>query len=650
MKVTIDFETKSTVDLKKQGLAVYAAHPTTDILCMAYAFGDGEINLWLPGDPAPFNPADYEVHAHNANFEWNIWNQVCVQKYGWPELKLENLHCNMAMGKAMGLPASLEKLALALNLDVKKDMRGSRVMLQLCKPRKVHADESISWWTEEEFPEKYETLYEYCKKDVEVERATSKYLKPLSPKEREVWLLDQKINQRGIQIDIDSVLLAEKIIESEKKRLDVEMRKLTANEVASCSAVAQITEYVRSYGVEIQGVTKAEVISLLEDEATPERVKKVLVLRQEAARSSTAKLKAMKLRASNDGRVRNTLQYHAAHTGRWGGRGIQLQNLPRPNIPQSEIYRAFGLLKNTAAGEFIDTLIGPPTSILADCIRGFISAPEGQSLLVSDWSNIEGRVLAWLAGEAWKIEAFESFDNGTGPDLYLLSYSTSFHVAVEKVTKDMRQIGKVTELSMGYQGGVGAFQSMAINYGVKVTDDRADEIKTAWRNAHPKTVQFWYAVEDAAVNAVLNHKQNFKVGCLTFRTQDSFLMCRLPSGRVLHYPAPKIENVTTPWGGNKDAITYLTENSITRKWCREKTYGGKLVENITQAVARDILAESLLKIESKGHKTVGHVHDEIIIEGRGDIEEIESIMCEIPEWAIGLPLAAEGYKSKRYRK
>lgn len=653
-KITIDFETRSEIDLKKQGLAVYAAHPSTEVICMAYAEGDKEVKLWTPGDAAPFDPEKYEIHAHNAAFEFAIWNQVCVKKYGWKKSPIENFFCNMAAGMAMGLPASLERLALALNLDVQKDMKGSRVMLQLSKPRKVHEDGSVTWWTKEDSPEKYETTYEYCKRDVEVERATSKFLKPLSDFERKLWLLDQKINQRGIKIDIESVLLAENIIENEKKRLNSEMRKLTSMEVSSCQAATQLAEYVRSYGVECDGVTKAEVARLLADEDTPLRVKKALKLRQEAAKSSTAKLKAMRLRASGDGRVRNTLQYHAAHTGRWGGRGIQLQNFPRPEIPQSEIDRAFGLFQSgDLAAEFINTFIGAPTDVVSDCLRGFISAEDGHELIVSDWSNIEGRVLMWLAGETWKIDAFKAYDEGRGPDLYILSYATSFHVNMA-VAKENRQIGKVTELSMGYQGGVGAFQSMAVNYGVKVSDTRANEIKEAWRAAHPKTVQFWYALEDAAMRAVLNPNTTFKVGDkVMFRRQGGFLMCRLPSGRVLHYPSPKIENVTTPWGAQKDVVTYLSEDSMTKKWTRQKTYGGKLAENITQAVARDILAYALIKLDQKNYKIVGHVHDEVIIEHpehEGNVKAVEELMCELPEWAEGLPLAAEGYRARRYRK
>lgn len=651
MKVTIDFETKSLVDLRKTGLAVYAAHPSTDINCMAFAVDEDEILLWLPGMPFPIDllialTDGAEIHAHNAAFEFAIWNQIGIRKYGWPELPLNQVYCNMTMATAMGLPASLEMLAKALNLKVQKDMAGSRVMLQLAKPRKKFANGAVLWWEKTEHPDKYKAMYEYCKQDVEVERASSKYLKPLSPKERQVWLLDQKINLRGIRVDLAAVQLAEKIIESEIARLDGEMFTLTKGEVNTCSSITQLADYLTANGVEADSVDKASVTEMLAQKDLPPHCRKALELRQEAAKSSTAKLKAMQSRASADGRIRNTLQYYAAHTGRWGGRGIQLQNLPRPKLKQHQIDRAFELFKADFAAGRIDMFIGPPMSVISDCIRGFL---VGEDLIAADWANIEGRVLCWLAGEEWKIKAFRDFDAGIGPDMYLLSYSTSFFIAIEKVTNDQRQIGKVTELSMGFQGGVGAFQAMAKGYGVVVTDARADEIKVAWRNAHPRIQAYWYAIEDAALKAVRNPGHAFGVRNVAFKSNRDYLMCRLPSGRVLHYPGPKIQEITTPWGAKKDAVTFMTIDDKNR-WTREKTYGGKLVENITQAVARDILAEGLINVDAAGHSIVAHVHDEIITEGKGHESELVKIMCKIPSWAAGLPLAATGYKAKRYKK
>ena len=348
MKVHIDFETRSDIDLKKQGLYVYAQGENTDVWCMAYAFDNGPVELWKLGEPFPIDLLLHleeggEFYAHNANFEFQIWNFVCAKKYGWPRLPIKHLHCTMAMGYAMALPGSLENVAPALGIDQQKDMQGSRVMLQLSKPRAIVNDVPV-WWSEEDAPEKFDTLYKYCKQDVEVERASHARMLSLSPSERNLWMLDQKINQRGIQIDIKSVQVAIDIIEYEKKRLDSEMRAVTDNGVATANATAQLKHWLKFQGIEIEGVTKADVVELLRLPTLPKAAKRALQIRQEAAKSSTAKLTAMILRANADGRVRGGHQYHGAGTGRWAGRGIQVQNFPRPTMNHSDIEEVLKLM------------------------------------------------------------------------------------------------------------------------------------------------------------------------------------------------------------------------------------------------------------------------------------------------------------------
>lgn len=703
MKLHIDFETQSEVELTKRGLHNYATGHRTNILCMAYAFDDGPIQLWIKGQPFPADLLDALLSgdlffAHNAAFEHMIWNEIGVKKYGWPKLPIENLHCTMVMGYGMALPGKLEKLAPALGLKEAKDVKGGRVMMQLSQPREVIEGgcklcggsgtedlytpcescggdgNEVIFYTPESHPDKFEILYKYCIQDVEVERQSEKRTLMLTPKEREIWFYDQLINSRGIRVDKPSVERAIEIIELEKIRLNDEMRLETGNAVATANALADlkmwlaivhdikiptVKKFNKKKGIEeeVNTLDKGDVINILKGKSVSASARRALEIRQEAGKSSTAKLKAMIQRASFDGRVRGAFQYYGAYsTGRWAGRGLQLQNMTRGAMKYEDILKVFELLNSNKpiqeVRDTIDMLYGQPTKVISDCLRSFLISEEGSRFIDVDWNSIEARILAWLAGDEDVLQIFR----GHGL-IYEYEASKIFKVALEEVSKHQRQIGKVAVLALGYQGGVGAFQSMAKNYNVKIPDKQADEIKKAWREAHPKIVRYWNALEGAALAAVNNPGQIYKAGAIgrevKFRVVGSFLWCQIPSGRAICYPYPKAEMVDTPWGEKKEAVTYMTEDSTSGKWERQNTYGGFFCENITQATARDILAESIPRLENKHYKIIMHVHDEIICEmpyGKGSIKEMSAIMCELPKWATGLPLNADGWEGTRYKK
>jgi DNA polymerase len=656
MNLHIDFETFSACDLKTAGLDNYAKHPSTGVHCMAYAFDDARVHIYAPIEPwfpKTLRPDVLEhvanggiVYAHNAAFELAIWNNICVPKYGWPPLKPEQCRCTMAMAYSMSLPGSLEKAAAALGVAQQKDMKGARVMMQLAQP-KVDG----SFYTPDTDPEKFEILYAYCKQDVEVERALHARMMELSDEEQNIWNLDYTINQRGIQIDLAAVDAAIKLVAAEKARLDKEMLRATGGVVGSCTEVQLLVKWIRSQGVEINGLAKADVLDSLSGEL-PLAVRRSLELRKEAAKSSTAKLIAMRNRAGPDGRVRGTKQYHGANTGRWAGRGIQADNYPRPRegMHAQQIEDVFSHLHDR---DYVDVMYGPVLDALADCLRGCLVAAPGKDLVAADFSAIEARVLAWLAGEEKVLEIFR-----THGKIYEHAAAGIYHVPMGEVTKAQRQIGKVAVLALGYGGGIGAFQSMARNYNVKVADQEADDIKKAWREAHPRIVRYWYDLESAAINAV-----DLGVVCksgpagrqVAFVKKGSFLWCKLPSGRVTCYPYPVVKGMPVPWGGTKPALHYMSVNGVTNKWEETNTYGGSLAENVTQAVARDLLAFGMVSLEHHGYPIIMHVHDEAVVEiptnsDDGTLKRIESIMSQTPSWAAGLPVTAEGWRARRYRK
>jgi DNA polymerase len=658
--VFIDFETRSDVDLKKRGLLPYALGKYTEPLCLCWVRGDDEVvQSTTDFSRCPFGPDDIIV-AHNAPFEMAIWNEILVRKFGWPELRPERVRCTMARAYAMDLPGNLEAAALSLGLPIRKDMEGRALMLKMCQPTGYDAQGAPIWFTGD-----LPRLIEYCKTDVLVEREI--FRRTLSI-DQELWSLDYKINRRGIPFDTKAIIAAQRLVEATKEDLNEEMREITGGAVARCSMVQALKTWLEGFGVFAPSLAKAELSDLLDTlaDALPPQAIRALQLRREFNRStSLAKLQAI-LDKAVGGRVHNAFQFHGATTGRWGGRGVQPHNFPR-KLPKSADVE--GIMFALVNGFPLDT--DEPIALLSSCLRGFIQSPIG--FVGGDFSNIEGRGLAWIAGEEWKLRVFREFDAGNGADPYCVTYSRSFGVPVESVDEEQRQVGKVQELSFGYQGGSGA----VAKFSPSTKKELAEDWKVAWRAAHPATVQFWRDVQDAAIAAVESSNQVFCAGVPTravrFRKAGSFLWCRLPSGRALCYPYPEIRRSkfgtsqltfrTVPsdmeWSaycaakeaGEENPTDILDDPANAKGFCRVSTYGGRLTENIVQAICADILGEAMLRLDRAGHPIALHIHDEIEVESDVlSVEEFSAIMAEPPVWAANFPIAVKCWRGPRYQK
>lgn len=695
-----DFETRSAEDIRSAGAQKYAQHPTTRALCLGWAFNDEPVTV-TPLLRDPTLPPRVEDHirrggtlvAHNAPFEAAIWRYVGEYEHGWPELHPWQLDCTMARAYTMGFPGSLDHASAAAGIEAQKDMKGHRLMLKLSQPRKVHPDGTIEWYEPEEFPEEFERLYGYCGQDLIVERYLDKRLLPLTLEEKCIWQMDFEINSRGVHIDEAAVQTATLIVAKEQRRLNESIQTLTNYGVSTFSAHTQLKNWIREQKVETEGVAKSDVTRLLSDPLLPPHVRAVLEVRQEAAKSSVAKLKAFSARACPDGKVRGIFQYYGAGTGRWSGRGIQPQNFPRPKLSFADVTEIFSLMEEygTAATDLIDMLYGSPMTCISDCLRSFLIAGPGKTLLAADFSSIEARVLAWLAGEERVLKIFR-----THGKIYESAAAVTFGLSMAEVTEAWRQIGKVMVLALGYQGGVGAFQTMAKNLGVdmaaqaKLLWARAPEhrremalkgwdqrgkksgldkklwiacelVKLGWREAHPSIVAYWKQVERAAIDAVkFGPGEEYFPGPhknVSFIKKGSFLFCKLPSGRMLCYPYPEVVMVETDWGSVTEQLRYKCEDAVIHKWVRHPAYGGLLVENIVQAASRDLLAWAMLNVHPVS-PVVLHCHDELVCEVDEALEEcaaatisrFESVVTELPRWAIGLPMQAKGWMGKRYRK
>lgn len=649
--LAIDVETYSSVDIKTSGAYKYVEAPDFEILLFAYAFNDEEVQVvdFAQGEDLPQRVIDalddpqVIKTAFNANFERNAIDRDMYFPNGMPP---EQWQCTMIKALTLGLPSSLDMVGKVLNFEEdKQKMKEGKALIQYfckpCKPTKTNGGRTRN--LPEHAPEKWETFKLYCKQDVAVERDIRNKLSryQITEKEQRLWELDQHINDRGVGTDI---LLIEKAIECDvnyTKKLTNEAIKITG--LSNPNSTTQLKKWLSDkVGHEVTSLTKDSVPTLIK-EAEDENVKRLLELRQLMAKTSIKKYETMQRARCEDGRVRGLLQFYGANrTGRWAGRLVQVQNLPQNHLPDLDDARNF-----IREGKFneIEFLFDSIPDTLSQLIRTAFIPREGNRFLVADFSAIEARVIAWIAGEQWRLDVFN-----THGKIYEASASQMFHVPIESIKKgsDLRQKGKIAELALGYGGSVGALTSM--DKKKSIPEEELPELVQHWRNANPNITKFWWDVDKAAKKAIREKTTVCMQFGLKFIYDPGVLFIQLPSGRKLSYLRPKIEAHETFSG---DKITYEGMEQTSKQWKRIDTYGPKLVENIVQATARDCLGEAMFKVTKAGYDIVMHVHDELIMDvpkGFGSLEEVNSIFGEPIDWAPGLPLKADGYECSYYMK
>jgi DNA polymerase bacteriophage-type len=638
--------------LKAAGPSAYAAHPTTDVSVLCWAINDDPIAAWRPGDPVPPSIADHvtaggPIVAHNISFERAIWRHILTPRHGWPEPRLEQWECTAALAAAMALPRSLEGAAQALGLPIRKDMAGYRLMVRMARPRRRNSDGSIVWWDD---ADRLERLIEYCRNDVEVERLLHDRLRPLSAFERRVFLLDAQINSRGINLDFDLIDAAEALADDVKASLDAELRELTGGAVESASQVARMTAWLADQGVAAESIDKRGLKTLLGQENLPANARRVLEIRAEASKSSVAKLTAFRARAGEDKRIRDNLAYHGAATGRWAGRGVQLQNLPRPGKLNGA--RALDMILSKDPAWLIDAIVGPPLAVVSESLRSCLIAGPEFELIGADYGAIEARTLAWLAREESLLGLFRS-----GADPYRALAGEIYGRPASEIEDPSpeRSLGKMGILGAGYQMGSWRFRDSCADAGLEIDQELAQRVVRTYRESYPRIVGLWRDLENAALQAIGAPGEIVLAanGRLRFRVKDNFLWLILPSGRPLAYCEPRIEVREAPWGGERPVAAFTGMDAYTHQWCRQQAFGGRWAENVVSGAARDLLAAAMLRLEAAGYPIVLTVHDEIVAEipiGFGSIEEFERLMCELPGWAAGCPVKAKAWRGPRYAK
>ena len=650
----LDFETRSRCDLRSRGVYNYAQDPSTEVLCMSYAFDDEDVVTWTPDQPFPTRVALHigQIRAHNAAFERLIFWYVICPDFGIPEPKLEQFYCTATQARANCAPGSLEDVGRFAGASMKKDHRGAALVRALSIPR---ADGQFQY-----NPALMLEMIEYCEADVRAMRAVSKSMRELDDEELDDYYVNERINDRGVMLDVPLAKAAVKYAAQELDDIQDVVREVTGGALTSVRS-PRMREWVQERvgpearklmqvwkdGVEktsIDKTVRANLLAMENPDEVPPEVAEVVQCADDLWASSVAKFsRAAALSDDQDGRVRGAFVFcGGSATGRASSYGLQVHNFPRRCADEPELVRQAMVRGHQIVPQYGRRV----TDVLKGMLRPALIPAPGKSFVVADWSSIEARVTPWCSGAGDdKLTLFRE-----GADVYKVNAAATFRCRVEDVTKDQRQVGKVQELACGFAGGVGAFAAMGRVYGLSLPESEARKMVDAWRRANPWSVPYWQELEIAYTRAIRNPKTKMKAGRVTYYFDGLHLWYALPSGRVLCYPFARIED---------EGVTYAKASwkpaADAKEWPRARLWKGLACENITQATAADILRSALRKLDTVGLETVLHCHDEILLEVDAHMaehakEQLADIMCTAPVWADGLPLAAETSVMARYGK
>jgi DNA polymerase len=693
--ISLDFETYSEVDLKKVGAYAYARHPSTEILCAGYQIDDQAPKLWLPGDPIPDEWNEYtNWWAWNAFFEICIWYYVGMRHHDFPPVQINQWRDTMALAAYFGFPLDLFRASGVIGQEP-KDKRGNWLISVLCKPVKPTKARPWTRLTPENSPELFEEFYEYCRQDVRAEKSVQAAMprQQLPDQEQQFWFENLQASMRGVHVDMPLVKALMKIRDQHIKKLSKEMKQIA--EGLSPTQPAKLRDILNSgYEFDLLDMKKATLEAKLKEDIN-QMARRIIEIRLSAAKTSVKKLDAMAKVVSEDSRAHGMTVYYGAHTGRLAGRLIQLHNLPRGSFKVQDVYCE--IIRAGLEPDLFEALFDEPMNAISTFIRSCLTATPGKSLYLADFASIEARIVAWWAGCEMLLELFR-----TGVDVYTIAAENVY--GTKEITKDMRALGKMEILGCGFGMGKDRFfESCTEDWGLEVEREITDLAVDTYRSDYPEVPALWYAVDEAVCRSIQNPNKIFPVGPVKFASTGRWLYARLPSGRAISYPMPAIRKATPAWvhrafekakedpgseqevngvfvsfiddwwwvykkgewfdyhpddvgkakkaAGQTWSITYMGMTD-TNQWRRKPTWGGSLVENIVQGMARDVMCEADLRTTEAGFDSLFTVHDELVKEHESDerLEEFMELMTIVPDWAEGLPITAEGECCERFKK